>query len=70
MSTIPCTMTAVTGVFAPLFSKRVFEHANLLLMGTILASERRTVTTMLRVMGKSSYLRPASDTSGSPLWSR
>jgi DDE superfamily endonuclease len=39
--------------FAPLFSKPVWEHAKVLLVGAILALGRRTVTTCLRVMGLS-----------------
>lgn len=46
-------MTAVLGAFAPLFSRRVFEQARLLLMGAILAPGRRTVTAVLHIMGKS-----------------
>jgi hypothetical protein len=38
--------------FAPLFSKRVFEHARLLMVGAILAPGKRTVAAALRVMGK------------------
>jgi hypothetical protein len=39
--------------FAPLFSKPVWEHANVLLIGAILAPGKRTVTACLRVMGLS-----------------
>jgi DDE superfamily endonuclease len=53
MSILPVAVTSVFGAFAPLFSRRVFEHARLLLMGAILAPGRRTVTAALRVMGKS-----------------
>jgi hypothetical protein len=37
--------------FQPLFSKSVFEHAQVLAIGTILAPGRRTVASALRVMG-------------------
>jgi hypothetical protein len=37
--------------FAPLFSKRVWQNAQVLLMGTILAPGRRTVSSALRAMG-------------------
>ncbi len=43
----------VIGAFAPLFSKRVFALAKLLLVGAIVAPGKRTVTAVLRVMGKS-----------------
>jgi hypothetical protein len=42
----------VLGAFAPLFSKRIFEHVKLLGVGAILAPGKRTVTSVLRVMGK------------------
>lgn len=53
MSSLPCAITMVIRAFAPLFSNRVFEHAKLLLAGAILAPGKRTVTAVLRVMGKS-----------------
>ena len=53
MSIFPFAVTSVFGAFASLFSRRVFAHARLLLMGAILAPGRRTVTAALRVMGKS-----------------
>src|SRR5918995_913901 len=37
--------------FAPLFSERVFRHAQVLLAGTILAPGKRTVSSALRAMG-------------------
>jgi hypothetical protein len=37
--------------FAPLFSKRVWQHAQLLVVGAILAPGKRTVTSALRAMG-------------------
>ena len=37
--------------FAPLFSKRVFQHVEVLVAGTILAPGRRTVSSALRAMG-------------------
>jgi hypothetical protein len=39
--------------FAPLFSKPVWEHAKVLLVGAILTTGKRTVTACLRVMGLS-----------------
>src|SRR5437763_4662495 len=50
---MPCEFVALMVAFAPLFSKPVFQHAQLLLMGAILAPTKRTVTQALRVMGKS-----------------
>jgi hypothetical protein len=40
-------------VFAPLFSKRIWEAAQVLLTGAILAVGPRTVSAVLRVMGRS-----------------
>jgi hypothetical protein len=51
MPTLPLAMLDLLAPFAPLFSRRVWEHALVLLMGTILAPGRRTVTAALRVMG-------------------
>ena len=40
--------------FAPLFSKPVFDHVKVLLIGAILSPRTRTVTNALRVMGLAS----------------
>jgi hypothetical protein len=45
-------MIAVVRGFAPLFSPRVWEHAQVLLMGAILAPAQRTVAAALRVTGR------------------
>jgi DDE superfamily endonuclease len=55
MANLPFPITVVIGAFAPLFSKRVFALAKLLLVGAILAPGKRTVTAVLRVMGKSAH---------------
>jgi hypothetical protein len=46
------TVQDVIVSFAPLFSKRVFAHVTLLITGAILAPGKRTVTSVLRVLGK------------------
>lgn len=51
MPTESLTLAAVLTQFAPLFSRRVWAHAQLLLIGAILAPGIRTVTAILRVMG-------------------
>jgi hypothetical protein len=51
MRTLPATMIRLLAPFAPLFSERVFRHAQVLLAGTILALGRRTVSSALRAMG-------------------
>ena len=45
--------STVLARFAPRLSHRVWIHARLLLIGTILARGQRTVTAALRVMGLS-----------------
>jgi hypothetical protein len=49
--TLPTTMIRLLMPFAPLFSKRVWQNAQVLLMGAILAPGRRTVSSALRAMG-------------------
>ena len=51
MSTLPTGFAHLTLAFAPLFSKRVFQSAQVLLVGAILAIGQRTVTAVLRIMG-------------------
>src|SRR6058998_1205335 len=53
MLTVPAELLTIIVNFAPLFSKAVFEHAKVLLVGAILAPGKRTVTACLRVCGKS-----------------
>ena len=50
LSTDDLTLIAA---FAPVFSRRVWRHVQVLLVGAILAPGRRTVTALLRVMGLS-----------------
>ena len=53
MLTLPAELSPLIVEFAALFSKPVWEHANILLVGAILATGTRTVTACLRVMGLS-----------------
>lgn len=48
----PTEFAKVILAFAPLFSRRVWAHACILLAGAILAPGRRTVASALRVMGR------------------
>jgi len=50
---MPVTLTRLIVRFAPLFSKHVWEHAQVLIVGALLAPGKRTVTSILRVMGLS-----------------
>ena len=51
MRTLPPKMVQALAPFAPLFSRRVFRHAQVLLIGAILAPGARTVSSALRAMG-------------------
>src|SRR5215207_2860074 len=51
MRTLPATMIQILSPFTPLFSKRVWQHAQVLLAGAILAPGRRTVSSALRAVG-------------------
>src|SRR5918995_3889621 len=51
MPPLPDAIILLLAPFAPLFSRRVWRHAQLLLLGAILAPGARTVTAALRAMG-------------------
>ncbi|MAF08928.1 hypothetical protein CMK11_03540 [Candidatus Poribacteria bacterium] len=51
MVRFPTEMAPTINAFSCLFSRRVFQHAQVLLMGTILAPGQRMVTSALRVLG-------------------
>jgi hypothetical protein len=53
MLSIPVTLTRLIVRFAPFLSKRVWDHAQVLIVGALLAPGKRTVTAVLRVMGLS-----------------
>src|SRR6266581_3689822 len=53
MLTVPVALTRLIVKFAPVFSKRVWEHVQVLVVGALLAPGKRTVTAVLRVMGRS-----------------
>src|SRR4051812_50028231 len=53
MLTIPVALTRLIVKFAPFFSKRVWEHVEVLVVGALLVPGKRTVTAVLRVMGLS-----------------
>ena len=46
--------TTILSTFAGLFSKRIWQHVQILIVGAILAPGQRTVTAILRIMGLSS----------------
>jgi hypothetical protein len=51
MPRLPARFAAVILCFAPLFRERSWRHAEVLLIGAILAPGRRTVTNVLRIAG-------------------
>jgi len=51
MFTHPPEFSAIISVFSPLFSKKVFERAGQLLLGTILTHGKRTICGVLRTLG-------------------
>jgi hypothetical protein len=53
MLSLPITFTSVIGVFAPIFSRPVWQHVKVLITGAVLAPGKRTVTAMLQIMGRS-----------------
>lgn len=53
MLSLPPEIMDVLGAFAPVFSERVWEWVKVLTIGAILAPGKRTVTSILRVMGLS-----------------
>jgi hypothetical protein len=55
MPTLPPKIIRLLAPFAPLFSKRVWQNAQVLLAGAILAPGRRTVSSALRAMGLDRY---------------
>jgi DDE superfamily endonuclease len=57
MHALPTTMIRLLAPFAPLFSKRVWQHVQVLLAGAILAPGRRTVSSALRAMGLDQHKR-------------
>ena len=57
MRTLPVTMIRLLEPFAPLFSKGVFQHVQVLVAGAILAPGRRTVSSALRAMGLDQHKR-------------
>lgn len=64
MLTLPIEFVNVMVTFAPIFSKRVFQHVQVLIVGAILAIGKRTVTQALRVCGLMElylYLEEVSD---------
>ena len=52
MSMLPGRRRAYLSAFAPLFYQRSWEHASALLVGALLAPGARTISSVLRVLGR------------------
>jgi hypothetical protein len=61
MLTLPARFAAMILCFAPLFRPRSWQHAEVLLVGAILAPGRRTVASILRIAGLSRERRFVND---------
>jgi hypothetical protein len=53
MLSLPIALSRAIGVFAPVFSRPVWQHVKVLMTGAVLAPGKRTVTAMLQIMGRS-----------------
>jgi DDE superfamily endonuclease len=53
MLSLPIAFRRAIGVFAPVFSRPVWQPVKVLLTGAVLAPGQRTVTAILRMMGRS-----------------
>ena len=53
MLSLPIAFSSAIGVFAPVFSRPVWQHVKVLMTGAVLAPGQRTVTAILRIMGQS-----------------
>ena len=53
MLSLPIAFSSAIGVFAPVFSRPVWQHVKVLMTGAVLAPGQRTVTAMLRILGRS-----------------
>lgn len=51
MPTLPKEYATLIAAFAPIFTKRLWSHIQVLLVGSILVPGQRTVTAALRIMG-------------------
>ena len=53
MLSLPIALTSAIGVFAPVFSRPMWQHVTVLITGAVLAPGQRTVPAILRIMGRS-----------------
>ena len=57
MPDLPARFAELILAFAPLFVRRSWRHAQVLLIGAILTPGRRTVTSVIRIMGRAQEQR-------------
>lgn len=53
MNTLPPEYYTILSVFAPLFTKRIWSYVPVMTVGAILTPGKRTVTSVMRIMGLS-----------------
>jgi hypothetical protein len=53
MLSLPIAFRSAIGIFAPVFSRPVWQQVKVLMTGAVLAPGQRTVTAILRIMGRS-----------------
>ena len=53
MLTLPDAIISILKPFVPMFQAKTWTKAHVLLVGTVLATRKRTVTSALRIMGLS-----------------
>ena len=58
---LPARFAAIIVAFAPLFRHRTWRHAEVLLVGAIMAPGKRTVTSLLRIVGLSRERRSSAN---------
>jgi hypothetical protein len=56
MLSLPIAFSSALGVFAPVFSRPVWQHVKVLITGAVLAPGKRTVTAILQIMGRNTAL--------------
>ena len=52
MLSLPIAFRSAIGVFAPVFSRPVWQHVKVLIIGAVLAPGKRTVAAILQMMGR------------------
>ena len=56
MLSLPSAFSSAIGVFAPVFSRPMWQHVRVLITGAVLAPGTHTVTAILQIMGRNTAL--------------